>query len=130
MRKLCTAVILFAAGVCAVALLFSPLCALGAPQAYADNVAVRTYNGLCYPFDGNYRVDITGSERDMLCALSVIDATPVKSVSIGDMRVVYAYCPRVCSRLQTLPSGEKYNVMAAYSNGNISIGTPILSGCY
>ena len=37
---------------------------------------------------------------------------------------------RVCAPAETLADGSRYNVMAAASGGTVSVGTPVLSGCY
>lgn len=130
MKKLCAAVVIFAVGIVFTAVWFSPLRALGKPQAYADNAFENALDGLCYPYDAVARVDLSGDENDMFDALERIFARTVKRVRNDGLLVVYAYSPRVCAKSQTTSDGKTYNVMAAYSDGKICIGTPILSGCY
>lgn len=130
MKKFLAAVFLLCAGVIFTAVWFSPLTALGGVKEYYDNVAIADADGICYGGDGVYRVDLCGGLDDMLAALDDIGAKEVKRVEYGNKYIVYAYSARVCSAVQTTADGEKYNVMAACENGAISIGTPILSGCY
>ncbi|MDE7108026.1 MAG: hypothetical protein K2O39_06850 [Clostridiales bacterium] len=131
MKTLYAVVILFVASLLGVAVWFGPLCGLGTPTAYDNNEPVSTLDGLCYPSDALCREDFSGSEKDMHKALDSIFAVTVKEVKTDDgLTIVYALSPRVCAAKQYLRSGEAYNVMAAYSSGNISIGTPILSGSY
>ncbi|MDE6028868.1 MAG: hypothetical protein K2F90_00930 [Clostridiales bacterium] len=131
MKTLYAVVILFVASLLGVAVWFSPLCDIGTPTAYVDNMPISALDGLCYPSDALCRVDFSGSEKDMARALGSIFAVTVKKVKTDDgLTVVYAFSPRVCAPSQYLRSGEEYNVMAAYNSGNISVGTPILSGCY
>ncbi|MDE7164071.1 MAG: hypothetical protein K2O04_01420 [Clostridiales bacterium] len=130
MKTLCAVVILFVAGLVGVAVWFSPLCGLGAPTAYDNNTPVSSLDGICYPQGTLCRVDFSGDVGDMKNALDSILAVTVKEVESGELTIVYAYSPRVCADMQYLSSGEAYNVMAAHSSGNISIGTPMLSGCY
>ncbi|MCH5153832.1 MAG: hypothetical protein J1F71_01330 [Clostridiales bacterium] len=130
MKVFYAVVILFAVGLVGVAVWFSPLVSLGAPELYDDNVPVSTVRGLCYPSDALCRVDFKGDDGDMRQALDGLFAVTVKEVNIDGLTVVYAFSPRVAAQAQHLDSGEWYNVMAAYSDGKISIGTPILSGCY
>ena len=131
MKTLYAVVILFVASLVGAAIWFSPLCGLGTPEVYDNNVPVGAVEGLCYPSDALCRVDFSGSEKDMKRALDSIFAVTVKEVKTDDgLTIVYALSPRVCAQSQYLRSGEEYNVMAAYSSGSISIGTPILSGSY
>lgn len=130
MKKLYTAVILFAACLVFTAVWFSPLTELGNPVSYENNVPVGSLDGLCYSDDQTVRVDFFGCENDMHEALRRICARTVKSVEIDGMLIVYAYSPRVICDVQKLSDGREYNVMAACSDGKISIGTPILQGCY
>ena len=130
MKVFCAVVILFVAGIVGAAVWFSPLTALGAPTIYADNAPVSSVDGVCYPEDAICRVDFSGTEGDMAAALKRIFATTVKEVELDNITLVYAFSPRVAAKVQYLNSGEKYNVMAAYSDGTISIATPILPGCY
>ncbi|MCH5155342.1 MAG: hypothetical protein J1F69_01935 [Clostridiales bacterium] len=130
MKTLYAVVILFALGLLGVAVWFSPLVSFGTPTAYANNTPVSTLDGLCYPSDSLCRVDFDGDKKDMYSALDCIFAVTVKEVEISELTVVYAFSPRVCAKVQYLRTGEKYNVMAVHSGGNISIGTPVLSGCY
>lgn len=131
MKTLYAVVILFVVSLVGAAIWFSPLTSFGTPTAYDNNVPVHSLDGLCYPSDALCRVDFSGDEKDMKKALDSIFAVTVKEVTTDDgLTVVYAFSPRVCAEKQYLRSGEEYNVMAAYSSGSISIGTPILSGCY
>ncbi|MCH5166127.1 MAG: hypothetical protein J1G01_06970 [Clostridiales bacterium] len=130
MKKLCAVVFLFAAGIVFTAVWFSPLAALGTPVAYSDNIPITRLDGLCYSADSLVRVDFTGGEEAMYSALDRIGAQEVERAETGELLVVYAYSPRVCAKPQELRSGCKYNVMCACSGDAVSIGTPILSGCY
>lgn len=131
MKTLYAVVILFVVGLLGTAIWFSPLSGLGTPTAYDNNAPICSLDGLCYPSDELCRVDFSGNENDMHKALDSIFAVTVKEVKTDDgLTIVYALSPRVCAEKQYLRSGEEYNVMAAYSSGTISIGTPLLSGCY
>ena len=130
MKTLCAVVIFFSASLIGVAVGFSPLCRFGTPVSYDNNEPVYSLEGLCYPGDALCRVDFSGDKSDMQKALDSIFAVTVKEVDMDGLTVVYALSPRVCAPLQRLKSGEQYNVMAAYASGNISIGTPLLGGCY
>ncbi|MCM1368075.1 MAG: hypothetical protein NC184_04615 [Roseburia sp.] len=130
MKKLCTAVFLLLVGIVLTAIFFSPLTAVGEPYIYVDNAAVRRVDGLCYASGDIVRVDFSGDEDDMYAALERIGAETVKTAHAGGTLIVYAYSARVCSGSETTENGESYNVMAAYSDGKVSIGTPVLSGSY
>ena len=130
MKTLYAVVILFAASLLGVAIWFSPLVSFGTPKAYANNVPISELDGLCYPSSTICRVDFSGDVSDMRKALNSMLAVTVKEVETDGMTIVYGLSPRVCAETQKLGTGESYNVMAAYSSGNISIGTPVLSGCY
>ncbi|MBD5132807.1 MAG: hypothetical protein HDT28_09540 [Clostridiales bacterium] len=130
MKKLIAVVFLFAAGLIATAIWFSPLTGLGRVYAYDNNEVIAAVDGVCYSQNGLYRVDFDGDETAMTDALDKIGARVVKQVEVGDTIIVYAFSDRVCAEVQYTAEGEEYNVMAAYGNGNVSVGTPILSGCY
>ena len=130
MKTLYAVVILFVVTLVGAAVWYSPLISLGTPVSYDNNIPVERLDGICYSADALCRVDFCGDEDDMYEALGSIFAVTVKEVQLDDLTVVYALSPRVCAKKQYLGSGEEYNVMAACSNGLISIGTPILSGCY
>ncbi len=130
MKKLYAVVFLFVCIAVFVSVWFSPLGQLGEPRAYFDNTERGVYAGLCYPCDETVRVDFYGSEHDMYSALDSICAKQVKSVETDGLLIVYAHSPRVCNKPEKTLDGKVYNVMAAYCNGKISIGTPLLSGCY
>ena len=131
MKKLHAVVIFFVISLVGAALWFSPLNCLGAPVAYDNNMPIAELDGLCYPSDSICRVDFSGGSEDMYKALKKIYAKTVKQAETDDgMIIVYAYSPRVCAAAQRLSSGQEYNVMAAYSDGKVCIGTPLLSGCY
>ncbi len=59
-----------------------------------------------------------------------IGASQTDREETDGMIVVYAFSPRVCAATQSLANGAKYNVMACLRDGHISVGTPVLSGCY
>ncbi|MDE6402064.1 MAG: hypothetical protein K2L54_05555 [Clostridiales bacterium] len=130
MKKLYAAVILFAVGIVFTAVWFSPLVLLGTPVAYYYNMPVCSLDGLCYRADELARVDFCGGEADLYSALERIGARETERADSDGMIVVYAYSPRVCAKLQRLKSGKEYNVMACLRDGRISVGTPVLSGCY
>lgn len=131
MKKLCAVVIFFAVVAVAVAVWYSPLAQLGTPVRYYDNTPVATAEGACYGSDGLYRVDLSGGQDDMYAVLDKMLAKTVKKVRLDDGTVlVYALSPRVSAEEQSLSTGECYNIMAVWSDGNICIGTPMLSGCY
>ena len=130
MKKLIAVVFLFAAGLIAAAIWFSPLTGLGRVYAYDNNEIVGAMDGVCYAQNGLYRVDFSGDETAMTAALDKMGARVVKQVEMNDAVIVYAFSDRVCAEVQYTAEGEKYNVMAAYRDGNISVGTPLLSGCY
>ena len=130
MKKLYAVVFLLLAGVIFVAVWFSPLARLGTPYEYADNAPVGRIDGVCYAQNALVRVDFDGDEDSLYAALRKIDATTIKTVYDDDMLIVYAYSPRVAAEGYVTDSGERYNVMAAAHGGVVSIGAPILSGCY
>ena len=130
MKKFLAAVFLLCIGIIFAAVWFSPLITLGEVKAYADNKAIAVVDGVCYSHDGIYRVDFTGEITDMFNALDGIGAKQVKRVDNDGMCIVYAFSPRVCCKKQATSEGDLYNVMAVWASGTISIGTPILSGCY
>ena len=130
MKTLYAVVILFVVSLLGVAVWFSPLISFGTPTTYDNNIPAAALDGVCYPADALCRVDFSGDEADMRRALDSMLAVTVKEVELDGLTVVYALSPRVCAAVQRLGSGEEYNVMASYSSGNISIGTPLLSGCY
>ena len=131
MRKLIVAVILFAVGIVFTAVWFSPFTAFDSPKAYRDNMPVGEISGICYSPDTLVRCDIEGGEDELYAALKTLCAREVKSVRTDDgMLIVYAYSERVCAKRQVLSDGREYNVMAACSDGRVSIGAPVLSGCY
>ena len=130
MKTFYAVVILFAVSLLGVAVWFSPLVGFGTPTAYENYIPGSKLDGICYSSDALCRVDFAGDRDDMYKALDSIFAVTVKEVKIDGLTVVYALSPRVCSPSQRLGTGEEYNVMAAYNDGNISIGTPVLSGCY
>ena len=131
MKKLLTAVAILAAGIIMAAVYYSPLTGLGDAYEYVNNVPVESIDGLCYARDKLVRVDFEGGESDMYAALDRINAETVKVADCGGAVVVYAYSPRVAARSEKLSDGvTEYNVMAAVRDGTVSIGTPLLSGCY
>lgn len=130
MRKTCAAVFLFAAGLVAVAVFYSPLTSIGTPALYADNMPIGVVEGLCYPQESVVRVEAAGGEAELDALLARIDASKIKTVYTDDMVLVYAYCHRVCAVEQHLADGRAYNVMGAVRDGKIFVGAPILSGCY
>lgn len=130
MKKLYAAVLFIFAGVAAVAVLFSPLVALGNVVEYENNVPVAAVDGLCYNAHSLVRVDFDGGKPELYAALSRISAKEIKVAEIEGTTVVYAYSPRVCAMAEQLADGREYNVMAATNGERVCIGTPILPGCY
>lgn len=129
MKKLYAAVFILLVGIVSAAIWFSPLASIGEPRIYYDNAPVSRCGGLCYASGDTVRVDFSGDESDMYGALERIGADTVKTVYSGGTLIVYAYSARICGE-ETTDNGEKYNVMAAYRDGKVSVGTPILSGSY
>lgn len=110
---------------------FSPLCFVGGEvHAYENNAPSCEIDGVGYLPDTVVRVDLAGSENDMLAALDGMSAVEVDRTVLDDLVIVYAYSPRVCAETFELSSGRRYNVMAAYRSGHIAIGTPVLEGSY
>lgn len=130
MKKLYVVVFLLLAGVIFTAVWFSPLASLGEPYEYCDNAPVGKIEGVCYAPDALVRVDIAGGETALFDALDSIDAEVVKTVETAGRLIAYAYSHRVCARAEVLSGGELYNVMAATDGVTVSIGAPVLSGCY
>ena len=130
MKKLCAAVILFALASVFTAVWFSPLVAFGAPQAYDNNSAVARIDGLCYGADEVVRVEFAGGADELKAALSRMNAETVKTVEGDGVTFVYAYSTRVAASPLTDCDGNAYNVMAAYGDGTVKLGTPILQGCF
>lgn len=130
MKKLCAAVILFALASVFTAVWFSPLAAFGAPEVYDDNSAVARVDGLCYGADDVVRVEFAGGGAELDNALSRMGAVKVKTVETADVTFVYAYSARVAASPLTDCDGNVYNVMAAYGDGTVKLGTPILQGCF
>ncbi|MCX4312967.1 MAG: hypothetical protein OSJ83_03760 [Clostridia bacterium] len=129
MKKFCAAVIVFAAVLVAVAVWFSPLSSQGSAYVYENNVPVRAVTG-CYGESDVVRTDFDGGEKDLENALRRMLATVVKKEQAGGRTVIYAYSPRVAADLQTTCDGLRYNVMAAYENGHVVIGAPVIQGSY
>lgn len=130
MKKLLAVGFLFICAVVCVCVYYSPLTLIGSPEVYEDNAAVRAVNGLVYGNDDIVRVDIVGVEEDMYVAIKKIGGRVVKTVSVSDRTVVYAYSDRVCAKTQKTQEGEPYNIMASCDGSRIAIGTPVLSGSY
>ena len=65
----------------------------------------------------------------MYAALDSIRAKTVRTAQAGNVLIVYAYSDRVCGE-RTLSDGAVYNVMAAFRDGDIAIGAPMLQGSY
>lgn len=130
MKKLCAAVFLLLVGIVVAAVWFSPLARFDALYEYRDNEPTAALDGACYRSDALVRADFGGDANDMFRALERIGATVVKTAYAGDVTIAYAYSPRVACESERLSDGTEYNVMAAYSDGRIAIGAPVLSGCY
>lgn len=130
MKKLCAAVIIFAAALVCTAVWFSPLIVLGAPAAYKNNVEVKRVEGLCYSQSDVVRVDIAGDIEQLYAALERINATVVMTAEIDGATIVYAYSPRVAAKTLTTSDGQQYNVMAACGGGTVKIGAPVLQGSF
>ena len=131
MKKLYAVVIFFVLAIIGTAVWYSPLCAIGSPTEYELNAPVGRVDGVCYSADNNYRVDFDGEEKELYAALKKINASEVKRVDLDDgLVLVYAYSPRVTSDVHYTAEGKRYNVMAVSSSGRVSIGAPVLQGCY
>ena len=130
MKKLYAAVIIFAVGIVFTAVWFSPFVSVGTPVAYYDNMPVGEIDGLCYRADELVRVDFSGGEKELNAALARIYARETERAENDGMVLVYAFSPRVCAKPQRLRSGKEYNVMACMRDGRISMGAPVISGCY
>lgn len=128
MKRTFVAVFLFLIGLVATAVWFSPLAMRGG-FAYDDNEPIERLDGLCYDGAKYARIDFDGNIDDMMYALDSMLAVTVKETESGGTYIVYAYSPRVFA-VEKLGDGREYNVMAAYSNGHVCIGTPVLSGSY
>lgn len=128
MKKLCAAVIVFAAMIVFVAVWFSPLALFGG-SVYADNEPVREARGL-YAATEVVRVDMEGGENELSDILGTMLARVVKTEQAGGITVVYAVSPRVAAAMQATCDGIEYNVMAAYGNGRVVVGTPVIQGSY
>lgn len=128
MKKTFVAVFLFLIGLVATAVWFSPLAGRGG-FACENNEPTERLDGLCYGADVAARVDFDGSCDDMRSALERMLAVTVKETESGGTFIIYAYSPRV-SAVEKLSDGREYNVMAAYADGHVCIGMPVLSGSY
>ncbi len=128
MKKFTTVFILLVLCAVGVAVWFSPFAEFDA-KVYRDNVAVSSVDGICYAEDACVRYDTDGDENRMYAILKKLRADVVFTAAAGDVFIVYAYSDRVCGRCKTA-DGKTYNVMAAYRNGNISVGAPTLQGSY
>ncbi len=127
MKKLAVFFIAVALGMIGVGVWFSPLAGRG--TLYADNSPSGRADGFCYAADSTVRYDIKGSKTDMYDELKRMGAEVVRVEDADGVTIVYAYSPRVCAGGAYACYGE-YNVMAAYRDGYIAIGTPILEGSY
>lgn len=122
------ALIVFALSLVIAGAWFSPLSKIGEVYEYRDNARNKRVYGLYMPYQ-TVRTDFDGDESAMYAALSSIDAEVVKTAESGGTVIVYAFSPRVASKsLET--DGKKYNLMAAYKNGRVCIGSPVLGGSY
>lgn len=129
MKKLCAAVIVFAAALVAVAVWFSPLVSRGDAYVYENNTPVRAVTGV-YGANDVVRTDFDGGEGEMYAFLRGMLATVVKTERADGVTVVYAVSTRVAAEMQTTFDGAEYNVMAAYENGHVVIGAPVIQGSY
>ena len=111
---------------------FSPLCFVGGEAfVYENNAPIEALaDAVCYMPNDVVRVGFDGSENDMRAALDNIDAVTVERTELDGLVIVYAYSPRVCANALSLSSGGKYNVMAAWRDGRVAIGAPVLEGSY
>ena len=128
MKKMYAAFLLLAIVVVGIAVWFSPL--TGDRYAYNDNDKAQKSDGVAYPFGQTVRVDFDGEEADMYAYLDKMNATVVKTAEAGGRVIVYAYSPRVEDNGQCTSEGDRYNVMAAFADGRIAVGTPVLPGSY
>lgn len=126
MKKLAVFFIAAALGAIGVAVWFSPFA--GRAVFYDDNRPTTRADGLCYAQGSNVRYDLTGSEDDMYGELERLGARIVRVEHADGLTVVYAYSDRVCSI--SAYSATEYNMMAAYRDGMIAIGAPVLLGSY
>ncbi len=129
MKKMYAAFLLLAIALIGVAVWFSPL--VGENRyAYNDNIPTEKLDGLVYPHGQTVRVDFDGEQADMYAYLDRLGATVVKTAEAGGRVIVYAYSPRVALDCNNTAEGGEYNVMAAFGDGKISIGAPVLPGSY
>ncbi len=129
MKKMYAAFLLLAIALVGVAVWFSPLTG-DSRYAYNDNAPTEKLDGLIYPHGQTVRVDFEGAEEDMYGYLDRIGATVVKTAEAGGRVIVYAYSPRVSESGNYTTEGDEYNVMAAFGDGSISVGAPVLPGSY
>ncbi len=128
MKKLLTVFVLLVFVLIGAAVWYSPF-AFKDARVYENNVAEGRV-GVCYPSGASVRYDLDGDEPVMYAELEDLMAKPVKTVQTDGLTVVYAYSPRVCAAPRSTEEGGEYNVMAAYRNGHIAVGAPVLEGSY
>ena len=126
MKKLAVFFIVLVIGIIGVAVWFSPLA--GRATVYDDNRPTKDADGFCYASGSTVRYDFTGSESDMYGELKRICARVVRVENADGVKIVYAYSDRVCSG--SVYEDNEYNVMAAYRDGHVAIGAPVLEGSY
>lgn len=124
MKKFCAVFLLFVIAVVFTAVWFSPLAAIGSTTEYCNNAPISYERGIVYNGDNARRVDFDGSEGDMYAAIKKLGGRVVKTEYAGGRTIVYAFS----SRAKQTEYG--YNIMGAYADGHICIGSPVLCGSY
>ncbi|MBR2968048.1 MAG: hypothetical protein IKC35_04665 [Clostridia bacterium] len=78
--------------------------------------------------DGAHRLDIMGDEQVALSAMSNLDANVLFVEKVDDIKIFYAYSPRLSEKVMI--KGREINLMVAVRNNVVSLGTPLLEGSY
>ena len=77
---------------------------------------------------GPHRMDIRGGYEVVDEVINNLGAKKLFSEEVDDMKIIYAYSPRLCSPVEV--NGVKVNLMIAYKSGEVVLGTPIIYGSY
>lgn len=102
----------------------------GTFTAYGSGDSERVYSKmpLVTPIGKTTRLDFLGTEVDCMQALKNMNAVIKFTENIDGLKIIYAYTADIF-KYKTV-NGNRVNIMIAYKNGHIAIGSPLLKGSY